>query len=223
MTGPVTGRPVPARPVRVTVFGASGRTGREVVARAAAAGMHVTAYVRDPARLGDAADGVRVVTGALDDDARLAEALAGADAAVSALGVGRPLRTDPTVVEGVRRIVAAMEAAGVPRLVYLSFVGVRDSRARSGPVIRHVLSRVVRSEAADHERKEATVRASGLDWTIVRPPLLTSGPVNGALRAGEDVAAAGPLPRASRAAVAAYLVEQITAADQVRRAPSLLP
>ena len=161
--------------MRVTVFGATGRTGREVVARALAAGMDVTAYVRDPARLGPA-DGARVVTGTLDDDARLAEALAGRDAAVSALGVGRPLRSDPAVVDGVRRIVAAMEAAGVPRLVYLSFVGVRDSRPRSGPVIRHVLSRVVRNEAADHERKEAIVRASGLDWTIVRPPLLTSGP-----------------------------------------------
>ena len=208
--------------MRVTVFGATGRTGREVVARALAAGMDVTAYVRDPARLGPA-DGARVVTGTLDDDARLAEALAGRDAAVSALGVGRPLRSDPAVVDGVRRIVAAMEAAGVPRLVYLSFVGVRDSRPRSGPVIRHVLSRVVRHEAADHERKEAIVRASGLEWTIVRPPLLTSGPAGGALRAGEDVAAAGPLPRVSRADVAAYLVDQITATDQIRRAPSLLP
>jgi uncharacterized protein YbjT (DUF2867 family) len=209
--------------MRVTVFGASGRTGRQVVARAAAAGMDVTAYVRDPARLHSVPDGVRVVTGGLDDDGRLAEALAGRDAAISALGVGRPLRTDPAVVEGVRRIVAAMESAGVPRLVYLSFVGVRDSRARSGPVIRHVLARVVRNEAADHERKEAIVRASGLDWTIVRPPLLTSGPANGGLRAGEDVAAAGPLPRASRADVAAYLVGQLTATDQIRRAPSLLP
>ena len=41
-------------------------TGREVVARAAAVGMDVTAYVRDPARLGAAADGVRVETGALE-------------------------------------------------------------------------------------------------------------------------------------------------------------
>ena len=208
--------------MRVTVFGATGRTGREVVARALAEGMDVTAFVRDPARLPTAA-GAAVVTGALDDDARLAEALAGRDAAVSALGVGRPLQTDPAVVDGVRRIVAAMAAAGVPRLVYLSFVGVGDSRPRSGPVIRHVLSRVVRNEAADHERKEAIVRASGLDWTIVRPPLLTSGPGGAALRAGEDVAAAGPLPRVSRADVAAYLVDQITATDQIRRAPSLLP
>ena len=209
--------------MRVAVFGATGRTGREVVARARAAGMDVTAYARDPARLGPPADGVRVVEGALDDDARIAEALAGCDAAVCALGVGRPLRTDPAVVDGVRRIVAAMEAAGVRRLVYLSFVGVRESRARSGPVIRLVLSRVVRNEAADHERKEAVVRASGLDWTIVRPPLLTSGPAGAALRAGEDVAATGALPRASRADVAAYMVGQLTATDQIRRAPSLLP
>ena len=208
--------------MRVVVFGATGRTGREVGARAAAAGRDVTAYVRDPGRLG-VGDGVRVVTGGLDDDAHLAEALAGAGAAAFALGVGRPLRSDPAVVDGVARIVAAMESAGVRRLVYLSFVGVRESRGRAGPVIRHVLSRVVRNEAADHERKEAIVRASGLEWTIVRPPLLTSGPATGGLRAGEDIAAAGPLPRASRADVAAYMVAQLTATDQIRRAPSLLP
>jgi uncharacterized protein YbjT (DUF2867 family) len=82
---------------------------------------------------------------------------------------------------------------------------------------------VVRNEVADHERKEAIVRASGLEWTIVRPPLLTTGPATGRLRAGEEVAAAGLLPRASRADVAAYMVAQLTATDQLRRAPSLLP
>ena len=209
--------------MRVTVFGATGRTGREVVARALAAGMDVTAYVRDPARLGPEADGAGVVTGALDDDAALRGALDGRDAAVIALGVGRALRSDPAVVEGVRRIVAAMEAAGVPRLVYLSFAGVGDGRRRSGPVIRHVLARVVRNEAADHARKEAIVRASALDWTIVRPPLLTGGPARGGLRLGEEITAAGPLPRASRADVAAALVEQLTATDQLHRAPSLMP
>jgi uncharacterized protein YbjT (DUF2867 family) len=209
--------------VRVTVFGATGRTGREVVARALAAGMDVTAYVRDPARLGPGADGAHVVTGALDDDAALRGALDGRDAAVIVLGVGRPLRSDPAVVDGVRRIVGAMEAAGVPRLVYLSFAGVGDGRRRAGPVIRHVLARVVRNEAADHARKEAIVRASALDWTIVRPPLLTGGPARGGLRTGEDVAAAGPLPRVSRADVAAELVAQLTATDQIRRAPSLMP
>lgn len=209
--------------MRVTVFGATGRTGREVVARALAAGMEVTAYVRDPARLGARAAGAHVATGALDDDAALRAAIDGRDAAVIALGVGRPLRSDPAVVDGVRRIVSAMQEAGVPRLVYLSFAGVGDGRRRAGPVIRHVLARVVRNEAADHARKEAIVRASSLDWTIVRPPLLTGGPARGGLRLGEDVTAAGPLPRASRADVAAALVAQLTASDQVRRAPSLMP
>ena len=204
-------------------MGASGRTGREVVARAREDGMEVTAYVRDPARLGAAADGVRVVVGGLDDPGRIGEALAGQDAVVSALGVGRPLRSDPAVVDGVVRIVAAMESAGVRRLVYLSFVGVEESRRDSGPVIRHELSRVVRNEASDHERKERAIAASALDWTIVRAPLLTGGPATGAYRSGEGIAAAGALPRLSRADVAQFMVGQLTDAEYVRRAPSLFP
>ena len=185
--------------------------------------MEVSAYVRDPARLGTAADGVRVVVGELDDPERIAEALAGQDAVVSTLGVGRPLRSDPAVVNGVARIVAAMERAGVARLVYLSFVGVSESRRSSGPVIRHVLSRVVRNEASDHERKERAIAASGLDWTIVRAPLLTGGPATGAYRSGEGIAATGALPRLSRADVAQFMVRQLTDAEYVRRAPSLYP
>ena len=100
----------------------------------------------------------------------------------------------------------------------------RRAARGSGPVIRHVLSRVVRNEAADHERKERRSPASGLDWTIVRAAAAdVPAAAGGALRGGEDIAAAGPLPRVSRADVAAYLVDQITATDQIRRAPSLLP
>lgn len=142
---------------------------------------------------------------------------------ISALGVGRPLRSDPEVVAGVGRIIAAMERAGVRRLIYLSFVGVRDSRRRAGPVIRHAASRVLRREIADHEAKEALITASGLDWTIVRAPALTSGPATGTWRSGEEIAAAGALPRLPRADVARFMLDQIDDDRFVRRAPILLP
>lgn len=208
--------------MRVTVFGASGRTGRELVTQGLARGLEVGAFVRDPSRLPAARDQLDVIPGALDDPDALAAAVAGSDAVVSALGVGRPLRSDPEVVEGVRGIVAAMQRTGARRLVYLSFVGVRDSRRRAGPLIRHAAWRVLRHEVADHEAKEAIVAGSGLDWTIVRAPVLTGGPPTGSWRAGEDVAA-GALPRLPRADVARFMLDQISDDRFVRRAPSLLP
>lgn len=209
--------------MRVLVVGASGATGREIVGQALAGGMEVSAFVRDPRSMGDARPGLRVVAGELDDDACVARAVAGQDGVISALGVGRPLRSDAAVVDGVGRIVATMERSDVRRLVYLSFVGVEESRDRAGPLIRHAVSRVLRREVADHERKEEIIARSALDWTIVRAPKLTDGPPTGAYRSGEEISAGTFFPRLSRADVAQFMLAQLTDTTFIRTAPSLYP
>jgi putative NADH-flavin reductase len=209
--------------VRVLIFGATGATGRELVEQSLAQGMEVSAFVRDPARLGATRAGLRVVAGRLDDPDGVAAAVVGQDAVVSALGVGRLLRSDPAVVRGVARIVAAMERSGPRRLVYLSFAGVRDSRRRAGPLVRHALWRVLRNEVADHELKEELIARSALDWTIVRAPKLTGGPATGAYRSGEEITARTMLPRLSRADVARFMLDRLSDAASIRTAPSLFP
>ena len=77
------------------------------------------------------------------------------------------------VVQGIENIIHSMQANDVRRLLYMSFVGVRESRAAAGWLIRNVARHPLRHEIADHERKEALIKSSVLDWTIVRPPKLT--------------------------------------------------
>jgi putative NADH-flavin reductase len=209
--------------VRVLIFGASGATGRELVARSLALGMEVSAFVRDPAGIGTTPGDLRIVVGELDDADRVAASIASQDAVVSALGVGRPLHSDPAVVDGIGRIVEAMERSRVRRFVYLSFAGVHQSRRRAGLLIRHAVWRVLRHEIADHERKEELIARSGLDWTIVRAPKLTDGPPTGAYRSGEEITAGTLLPRLSRADVAEFMLRQLTDATFIRKAPSLFP
>lgn len=79
-------------------------------------------------------------------------------------------------IEGVRNIIRAMQAHGIRRLIYLSFIGIPESRSSVGVVLRYIAPIPLRHEIADHEAKEALIKASGLDWTIVRPPRLTDGP-----------------------------------------------
>ena len=167
--------------------------------------------------------GLRVVQGDIADATAVGKAVEGQAAVLSALGVGRPLRSDPAVVAGLAHVVAAMHASGVRRLVYLSFTGVRESRARAGWVVRNIARFPLRHEIADHEAKEALVRDSGLEWTIVRAPTLTDGPATGTCRSGEDVAARSLLPRLSRADVAGFMLRQLADDSQVRRAPSIMP
>ena len=105
--------------MKIVVMGASGATGRQVVEQVVEAGTAVTAVVRE----GSAApDGATVVRAGLGDTARLAAAMHGADAVVSALG---PRGRGPTTVctDGVRAAVAAMREAGVRRLVVVSAAG----------------------------------------------------------------------------------------------------
>jgi len=209
--------------MKVLVLGASGATGREVVRAVIAQDFDVTAFVRDPARLTVGGQRLRVVQGDVGDAAAVAGAVKGQDAVISALGVSRPLHADPVVVDGIRHTLHAMDEQGVARLVYLSFIGVRDSRSAAGPLIRFVARFPLRHEIADHETKEALIRASHCDWTIVRAPKLSNGEATGRFREGEDIAARSFFPVLSRADVAAFMVRQLRDRTYVRRAPRILP
>jgi nucleoside-diphosphate-sugar epimerase len=177
--------------MRVTVIGASGGIGREVVRQGLDAGHEVTAVVRDSPRSEAAirewervpAGGVARVHVAVVESlsaAALAGAVGGQDAVVSALGPpGRS--NDPTVnSRGVRAAVEAMRPAGVARIVAVSaaplFAG--------GPlvyrtVLRPLLWAAFRAHYEDLVRMERELTGSGLDWTTVRPPKLTNRPGRG--------------------------------------------
>ena len=196
--------------MKLLVFGASGATGRQLVTQALARGLAVTAFVRDRTKLGIAHPQMTTVQGDVGDYDAVAGAVAGQDAVVSALGVGAPLRHDQVVIDGVRHIVHAMTGMAVRRLVYMSFIGVGDSREDAGFVVRHIAVLPLRHEIRDHEIKEGLVTASDLDWTIVRFPTLTNGQATGVYRIGTDIAARSVLPTLSRADVADCMLRQVT-------------
>lgn len=208
--------------MRLLVFGASGLTGRELVRQALAREHSITAFARQPVTLASTAPVIRVVQGNVADHDAVAAAVAGQDAVVSTLGVGAPLKHDRDVITGVRNIIRAMEEHGVRRLIYLSFIGVRESRSAVGVILRYVAPIPLRHEIADHEAKEALVRASQLEWTIVRPPKLTNGPRTGRYRSGEHITTWAPLPLLARADVADFMLRELAQPQHIRQAPRLL-
>ncbi|MGW6912862.1 NAD(P)-dependent oxidoreductase [Kitasatospora sp. NPDC054939] len=164
--------------MRITVFGATGGTGRHLVEQSLEAGHHVTAVVRDPARLPHTGHpDLCTVTADAMDPAAIREAVAGRDAVVSTLGPRH--RTDTSVcTDGARAIIAAMHAAGTRRLVVVTASGHVVDQG-DGPftraVVKPMLRRYLREGFADFARTDDAVRASGLDWTIMRPSRLTDG------------------------------------------------
>jgi putative NADH-flavin reductase len=164
--------------MKLTVFGATGGTGQHLVDQALAAGHHVTAVVRDAARLSQAGHPrlEPVVADAMDAEA-IVSSVTGRDAVVSALGP-RPGAGGSVCSDGARAIITAMRAAGTRRLIVVTASGhiVDDG---DGPasrfVVKPLLRRFLREGFADFARTDEAVSGSGLDWTIMRPPRLTDG------------------------------------------------
>jgi putative NADH-flavin reductase len=165
--------------MRITVFGATGGTGTLVVRQALAAGHDVTAIVRDPARLPvPAHDRLGVVTADVMDPAAILPAVEDRDAIVTAIGVRAGGASTTVCRDSARSIVAAMTKAGTRRLGVVSNSGMvtapgDDPLTRF--VVKPLLWRVLGGAWADQLAQEDEVHASGLDWTIVRPPRLTDG------------------------------------------------
>ena len=194
--------------MELTIFGATGATGTCLTEQALAAGHQVTAVVRDPARMSVPAS--RRAAGhhrRPDGPGRDQRPVAGADAVLAAFG---PRGTGPTTVlrEGTRSVIEAMHKEGTRRLVALSGSIVTDEG--EGPALRYLVKPLARGTFmrhvnADMRGAEEEIRDSGLDWTIVRPPRLTSGPASGTYRTAID----RNLPRGltvSRADLAAYML-----------------
>jgi putative NADH-flavin reductase len=208
--------------VKLVIFGASGATGLQITAQALETGHANTALVRSPAKLGDLAARVRVMAGDVTDRAAVERASDGQAAAIVALGASNPFRRMPSLAVGMHNILMALEAANVTRLVYLSADTV-DRKRLNFLRRRLIVPLFLAATAADHELDEAMIRQSRLAWVIVRPPMLTNGARTGRYHAGESLQAETPIPRLSRADVAAFMLDQLEDDQFLHQAPSLLP
>lgn len=207
--------------MKIVVFGATGGTGRELVGQALERSHDVTAQARSPEKLADLAHAnLEVVRGDVLELADVERAVTGHDAVLCAIGTGAERTT--LREDGTRNIVGAMEATGVRRLICLSSLGVGDSRANLGFFTRYVVVGVfLRYAFADHERQEAVVRDSSVDWTIVRPPHLKDGPRTGEYRHGLPPTDREIQGWISRADVADFMLNQLDSDTYLRQSPGV--
>ncbi|HQT65675.1 MAG: flavin reductase [Acidocella sp. 20-57-95] len=206
--------------MKVLVLGATGGTGQLIVRDAMAKGHSVVALVRSKAR----ADlpGVDMIEGDARDEATLVRALNGCDAVVSTLGTGMGFRKVNLLTVATQALVTAMTRNGVRRLVCISALGVGDSRGHGGFVFDRLFQPLLLSRAyKDKNGQEAAIRASSLDWIVVRPAMLTDDPARGKVRAVTNLAGVNG-GKIARADVARFVVEQLTADTWLRQTPVLM-
>ncbi|WNJ93363.1 SDR family oxidoreductase [Bosea sp. 685] len=204
--------------MKVLVLGATGATGRLIVGKAVAKGYEVVALVRSKAKADLAA--AELVEGDARDPVALTRAIAGCDAVVSSLGTAMsPFREVTLLSAATRALVGVMADQNIRRLVCITGLGAGDSRGHGGFFFdRLLLPLMLRKVYEDKDRQEDAIRASTLDWTIVRPTVLNDKPARGHVKALTDLSGVhgGTIARSD---VAEFVVEQLTADTWLRKAP----
>ncbi|MEB3237361.1 MAG: SDR family oxidoreductase [Candidatus Sericytochromatia bacterium] len=204
--------------MKVCVFGATGPTGRHLVRLALEAGHDVVAACRRPEMLEMAHERLEKRRADVFEAASVADALAGCDAVLSALGMRSGERDRPVYSEGMGHILAAMAAQGVPRLLAVTAAGLEPSPDYKLPwIFRAIIEPLfLKPVFADMRRMEALVREANIDWTLVRPPGLVAGRPRGRWQARAGVGVPGSA-QIDRADLAAFMVHELSEGAWVRQ------
>lgn len=207
--------------MKLTIFGATGKTGKYLVEQALQQGHQVTAFTRSPEKLTMENPELAAVTGDVRDLDPVLEAVGGADAVISVLG---PTENKPTfaVTTGTKNILEAMQTHNVDRLIISAGAGVGDPQDEPkliNKLINWILKLTARWVYEDMVQTVETVRASDLDWTVVRVPMLVDGEPTGEIR--EGCIGKGLGPRISRGDLAKYILDQLQREDQIQQSPAI--
>lgn len=208
------------------VLGGSGRTGTHVLRQAVERDHTVRALVRDPSTV-TAPRGVEIVRGTPSSIDDLRRAIEGAQAVAVALNNARasdnpwarPTSPPAFMTDAVRRTLAVMQQHGISRIGIVSALGVGDSWPTVNPLFKAIVKASnIRHGYRDHNGVDELVRATDLDWTLVRPVALTDKPPSGPLRAAE-AGTQRPGLTVSRSEVARFLLDELEQSTWTRRAP----
>jgi len=204
------------------IFGANGRTGRLLVEQAEALGHQVTAFVRNPGSLLRLSPATKIIRGDLMDATAVTRAIEGQDVILSAVGVPASAARAPTTFfsQGMKNMVDGARQAGVGRIICLGSCG-SDPETKALLPLKILGDLIItplffRGIYDDYVRMEAWLAEIDLDWTVMRPPLLTDGGLTTRYRRGVGQHLKG-IARISRADLAHCVLASISDAATYRR------
>lgn len=203
--------------MKIALFGATGGTGKEIITQALEQGHEITALVRDPQKITINDKRLKIIKGdvLIKDD--VSKVVQGSDAVLVALGVKPPSKAK-LVGPGTANIIEAMKAHSVKRLIVESAMFMDEAVRQSSFAISLMTKTFMKGLHADKLVQESAVRASGLEWVIVRPVGLSNGPKTGTYRSGEKLKLKGMFPTISRADTADFMLKQLQSDNNLGKA-----
>jgi putative NADH-flavin reductase len=208
--------------MKIAIIGASRGIGAELLKAAIEEGHEVTALVRDPAKLNASILRLKVIKGDILDPSAVATAVAGQEAICVCIGIPPTRKPVDVFSRGVQNILNAIDKGSNQKLILVTGIGAGDSKGHGGFFYDRLLNPLLlATNYADKDRAESIVKASNVDWLIVRPGFLTNGPRTGTYRAIENLSGvtAGKI---SRADVADFMLKQLVSPTYFGKTPLLM-
>jgi putative NADH-flavin reductase len=170
--------------MNVILYGATGKAGARILKELLSRRHQVTAIVRDPAKL-PSQPGLAVRPGDLSDAAKIAEAVRGTEAVISAYGPG--VNSPGDLVPATERLVAGLKQAGVQRLLMVGGAGSLEVAPGVQLIDSGYLPEEWKPIALAHRDALEILKASDLDWTSLCPAgFFEPGQRTGKFRLGKD-------------------------------------
>jgi putative NADH-flavin reductase len=197
--------------MNLLIIGATRGIGFQLLEQALQVGHTVTALVRDAQKMPKQHDRLRVIQGDILDLESVQSAMAEQEAVCITIGIGITWKPVRVFSQGTRNVLEAMRRQGVRRLICITGIGAGDSKGHGGFLYDRFFNPILlKTIYEDKDRQETLIRASETEWTIVRPGLLTNGPLTKKYQVITDLTdvTAGKI---SRADVAHFILEELAA------------
>ncbi len=195
----------------IAVLGASGGIGLQSVKIALKYGHNVTAILRTPSKLTIRHPNLLITQGDVMKSETLINPLRNKDAVISAIGKNS-LKETTLYSEGTKNLLKVLANTNTNRVFVISASGLDVNPTFNFFTkleVKFVLQKLLKNMFSDLEKMERIVKESDGDWTIIRPPSLTTKPYTGQYRFSINSHLTKGL-RISRADLAHFIISNLT-------------
>jgi putative NADH-flavin reductase len=207
--------------MKIAIVGASRGIGYELLRIALEEGHEATVLLRNPAKLNISDSHLKIVEGDILDPASVTAVIAGQDAVCVCIGIPPTRHPVNVFSHGIECILAAMGREAHQKLIAITGIGAGDSKGHGGFFYDRVINPLLLGTIyEDKDRQESIIKASNVEWLIVRPGFLTNGPRTGKYRAIENLSGV-TAEKISRRDVADFMLKQLTTPTCFGKTPLL--
>lgn len=213
--------------MKILLLGATGRTGKLILAEALRQGYEINCLVREPKKIKENSEILNIFKGSPEQISELENAIKGCDGIISALNISRKsdfpwskLRTPKTFLsDTMKNIISLTKKNKINRIVVCSAWGVAETEKEIPFWFNWFIKNSnIGITYKDHERQESLLKSSNLSWTIIRP----SGLIN-SKKEQQIIESYGNEPKPkitiSRKSVAKFMVNTLSNEKLIGRTP----